>query len=75
MQTDQWKSTRLFCLPKNPLILTSGILAGVAAAWLRRAEATAAATLSSKSGGWCVDADKMDYGGGVGSWAAPLAIV
>ena len=57
-QTDRWKSTHLFCLPENPLILTSGVLAGVAAARLRRAEATAAATLSSKSGCWCVDTDK-----------------
>ena len=40
-----------------------------------RGEATAVATLSSKSGGWCVDADEMDCGEGAGRWTAPPAIV
>ena len=61
--------------PENPFILMSGILAGVVEARLRRVEATAAATLYLELGCWCVDADKMDCGGGVGIWAVPPAIV
>ena len=73
-QTDWWKSTHLACLHKNPFILMSGILTGVVEARLQRAEVTAAATLSSKLG-CCVDADKIDCGGGIGNCVAPPAIV
>ena len=73
-KTDRWKSTHLACLPENPFILVSGILACVVVARLRRAEATAAATLSSKLGCY-VDANKIYCCGGVGILGVSLANV